>query len=206
VLGGRVILKRLHVTGAADAVAAQYGGAEVNFTGEGHGRATDLKLAPSCDGTQYGINVFDTEDVTTSQNTLSGYLDAAVYVGGIRNPQTTVNVLDNVARDNNRGVLVEDSLAEPEIRVAGNTMPGNDGGPMSAGVYILNSDGVEIESNYVTDSGFAGVWLDGNSDFNVLHANTALASATADLRNDGQGNCGSDNTFGTQAGTPLANC
>jgi len=72
VLAGGVTLDRLRVTGAADEVAAQYGGAEVNFIEGGHGRATNLKLAEGCSGTQYGINVFDSEDVTTSQNRISG--------------------------------------------------------------------------------------------------------------------------------------
>jgi parallel beta-helix repeat protein len=206
VLGARASLRRFSVTGATDEAASQYGGAEVNFIEGGHGKATDLKLREGCSGTQYGINVFDSEDVTTSQNRISGYLDAAIYVGGIRDPETSVEVTDNLTRGNNRGVLVEDSLAEPEIRVTGNAMPGNDEGPMSAGVYIRNSDGVLIEDNEITRSGFAGVWLDGNSDFNLLNRNSASASGTADLQNDGEGNCGSGNSFGTEAGTPLAAC
>jgi parallel beta-helix repeat protein len=206
VLDGEVTLSHLGVTGAADAVAGQYGAAEINYTDEGRGQARHLKVRESCDGTLYGINVFDTGDVTVRDSVLSGYRDAAVYVGGIRDPHHSVTVRRNVTKTNNRGVLVEDSLAPPHIRVSGNTMPRNDDGPMSAGVYILNSDGVLIQANVIQGSGYAGVWLDGNSDSNVLHTNTALSSGTADLQNDGDGNCGSDNTFGTQAGAPLVPC
>jgi len=206
VLDGRVSLKRLRVTGATDEAAAQYGGAEVNFIEGGLGTARDLKLAESCSGTQYGINVFDTADVFATGNVISGYLDAAIYVGGIRDHQTTIAVRRNVVRDNNHGILIEDSLAQPEIRVQRNTMRRNDEGSSSAGVYIRNSDGVLIEGNESTGSGFAGFWLDGNSDFNVVNENSAAGSGTADLQNDGQGNCGSGNAFGTEAGNPLSLC
>jgi parallel beta-helix repeat protein len=203
---GNVTLSHLAVTGAADAVAGQYGAAEINFTSGGRGQAKHLKVRESCDGTLYGINVFDTGDVTVRDSVLSGYRDAAVYVGNIRDPKHSVTIRRNVTKKNNRGVLVENSESPPDILVTGNTMPRNDDGTMSAGVYLLNSDGVLIEANVVRGSGFAGVWLDGNSDSNVLRTNTALDSGTADLQNDGGGNCGSDNTFGTQAGAPLVPC
>ena len=206
VLDGRVTLNRLAVTGAADAVAGQYGGAEINFIEEGRGSARNLRLGASCDATQYGINVFDTGDVTTSGNRISGYLDAAIYVGGIRNPETAIAVRDNVARDNNHGILIEDSLSQPQIAVAFNEARRNDEGLSSAGVYIRNSDGVRIEGNESTGSAFAGIWLDGNSDFNVVNGNSAAGSGTADLQNDGEGNCGSGNAFGTEAGNPLSVC
>lgn len=205
-LDARVTLRRVQVTGAADDVAGQYGGAEVNFIDGGRGIASDLKVRESCSGTQYGINVFDTGDVTVSGSTFFGYLDAGVYVGGIRDPGASVIVRRNLVRDNNHGILIEDSLAEPEIAVTENEAARNDAGPSSAGVYIRRSDGVLIEENVSANSGFAGFWLDSDSDVNVLRANAASGSGTADLQNDGEGNCGSANLFPTQAGTALAPC
>lgn len=201
----RVALSHLAVTGATDEAGSQYGGAEVNFIEGGRGTANDLKLRERCDGTQYGINVFDSGDVTVKDGTFVGYLDAAVYVGGIRDPETSVDVSGITTRRNNRGVLIEDSLPAPEIRVRQNDLSRNEGS-MSAGVYVRNSDDVLVEGNQIAGSGFAGVWLDSNSDFNVLRQNTASGSATADLQNEGQGNCGTDNAFATQAGNPLAAC
>jgi parallel beta-helix repeat protein len=206
VLDGRVTLNRFAVTGAADAVAGQYGGAEINFIEEGRGSARNLRLEASCDATQYGINVFDTGDVTTSGNRIGGYLDAAIYVGGIRDPEATIAVRENVVRDNNHGILIEDSLSQPQITVAFNEARRNEAGPSSSGIYIRNSDGVRISGNGSSDSGFAGFWLDGNSDFNSLIGNSAGGSGTADLQNDGEGNCGVGNFFGTQAGNPLGAC
>ena len=201
----RATLSHLSVTGATDGAGSQYGGAEVNFIDGGRGTANDLKLRESCDGTQYGINVFDTGDVAVRDGTFVGYLDAAVYVGGIRDPETSVDVSGITTRRNNRGVLIEDSLPTPEIRVGRNDLSRNEGS-MSAGVYVRNSDDVLVEGNQIAGSGFAGIWLDSNSDFNVLRQNSATGSATADLQNEGDGNCGSDNTFGTQAGPALAPC
>ncbi len=206
VLDGNVSLTRLRVTGATDEAGSQYGGAEVNFIEGGHGAATDLRLAESCTGTQYGINVFDSEDVSTTGNVITGYLDAAIYVGGIRNPQTEIEVRGNVARDGNHGILIEDSLPEPEITITDNAALENDKGSTSAGIYIRNSDGVLIEQNSSQSNGTSGVWLDQNSDLNALVRNAASANGVADLQNDGDGNCGADNSFATAAGNPLDAC
>jgi parallel beta-helix repeat protein len=206
ILGAKATLERLHVTGATDAAGSQYGGAEVNFTNGARGEAADLKIKESCSGTQYGINVFDSGDMRVTGSVLTGYLDAGVYVGGIRDPGTSIEVIGNSAKRGNHGVLIEDSLPEPVINVTDNTVTGNTVGPTSSGVYIRNSDGVVIERNASTGNGFAGIWLDQNSDFNELRGNTASGSGTADLQNDGGGNCGSQNSFGTEAGAPLGFC
>jgi parallel beta-helix repeat protein len=206
ILDGKVTLSHLGVTGAADEVAGQYGAAEINFIEGGRGRANNLKVRESCDGTFYGINVFDTGDVTVTDGVLSGYLDAAVYVGGIRDPRDSVTVRGNVTKGNNYGILIEDSLTQPQIAITRNETPRNAAGLSSAGIYIRNSDGVLIEQNSSAGNGVSGVWIDQNSDFNALFNNTALANGVADLQNDGEDNCGSGNTFGIQAGAPLAQC
>jgi parallel beta-helix repeat protein len=201
-----VTLSHLRVTGAADEVAGQYGAAEINFIDGGRGRAKHLRLRESCDGTLYGVNVFDTGDVAVRDSVFSGYLDAAVYVGGIRDPNDSVTVRRNVTRDGNHGILIEDSLVQPEIEIVDNDGSQNDAGPSSAGIYIRNSDGVLIEQNSSNRNGSSGIWLDRNSDFNVLYGNSATGNGGADLVNEGQGNCGAGNAFATQMGAPLGAC
>jgi parallel beta-helix repeat protein len=206
VVDARVTLRRIHVTGAADNVAGQYGAAEVNFIDGGRGKAAKLKLHESCTGTFYGINVFDTVDVTLTGNTTLGYLDAGIYVGGIRDPETTIEIRRNSVRGNNHGILIEDSLARPQIAIQQNGLYRNFAGSQSAGIYIRNSDGVLIEGNISDENGATGIWLDQNSDFNTLVRNAAWFNGVVDLRNEGDGNCGAENSFPTRSGNPLDAC
>ena len=199
-------LSHLRVTGAANEVAGQYGAAEINFIDGGRGRAKHLRLRESCDGTLYGVNVFDTGDVAVRDSVFSGYLDAAVYVGGIRDPNDSVTVRGNLTKDGNHGILIEDSLVQPEIEIVDNDGFQNDAGSSSAGIYIRNSDGVLIEENELTANRTSGIWLDRNSDFNALVRNSALGNGGTDLRNEGNGNCGLGNSFGTVSGNPLDTC
>jgi parallel beta-helix repeat protein len=205
VLAGPVKLTRFRATGSSNEVAGQYGGAEVNFIDGGRGKAVGLELEDGC-GSHYGINVFDTGNVIAASNQISGYDDAAVYVGGIRQPGTVIDVHENVAMQNARGVLFEDSLPEASLLAVDNVVSGNDVGTMSAGVYVRNTDGSLVEGNVADSNGFAGVWLDQSSDGNVVRGNSATGNGSSDLLNEGQGNCGGSNTFGSEAGNPLAVC
>lgn len=205
VLAGPVKLTRFSATGSSNEVAGQYGGAEVNFIEGGRGKATGLELDDGC-GSHYGINVFDTGDVTAAGNLISGYDDAALYVGGIREPGTVIEVHENVAMQNARGVLFEDSLPVASLQAVDNVVSTNDVGTMSAGVYLRNTDGALVEGNVADSNGYAGVWLDQGSDDNRLLDNRASGNGTADLVNEGQRNCGAANMFATESGGPLAPC
>jgi parallel beta-helix repeat protein len=212
VLASPVTLKNLKVTGASDAVGGQYGGAEVNFIGGGAGTATGLKMQDGC-GVNYGVNVFDTGDVLVTDGRYQGYDDAGVYVGGIDNPQTTVDVTGNVATENNRGILIEDSRGNAGIRVADNTTNSNGNGFTPSGIFLHNADEVVISGNRTDTNPYAGIHLDLTSDANRILENQASGNGTsaqggagADLVNEGSGNCGSGNAFGTQAGNPLGAC
>ncbi len=141
-----VTLKNFKVTGASDAQGGQYGGAEVNFIEGGAGTATGLKLQDGC-GVNYGINVFDTGDVLVTEGRYQGYDDAGVYVGGIVNPQTTVDITENVATENNRGILIEDSRGNAGIRIADNTTNSNGNGFTPSGIFLHNADEVVISGN-----------------------------------------------------------
>ena len=164
-------------------------------------------------GVLYGVNVFDTGDVLVDESRFRGYDDAGVYVGGIRNPNHVVQVTDNVATENNRGILIEDSAGNGGIQVASNTADANTNGFTPTGIFLHNADGVVINDNVVRGNPYAGIWLDVNSDDNRLLDNTATGNATgaqagtaADFQNDGVGNCGDRNTFGSTAGNPLGVC
>ncbi|MGI8461672.1 MAG: right-handed parallel beta-helix repeat-containing protein [Solirubrobacterales bacterium] len=212
VLSSPVTIQNLKVTGASDEAGGTYGGADINFIEGGAGAAIGVKLDDGC-GVQYGVNVFDTGDVLIDENEMKGYDDAGVYVGGIRDPNTVVEVTDNVAEQNNRGILIEDSFGNAGILVSNNTASGQDNGFTPVGVFLFNSDGVVVAGNTTDSNAFAGVWADQNSDDNRIIDNTASGNGTtaqggpgADLVNDGQRNCGSGNSFGTTMGNPLGAC
>lgn len=211
VYGDPVTLKNFKVTGASDAAAGQYGGAEVNFIDGASGSAQDLRLRATCD-VLYGVNVFDTDDVLVSGGTYEGYNDAGVYVGGIRRTASVVEVTETTSTGNNRGIIIEDSAENVDILVANNTTNGNDVGFNPTGIFVHNADGVEISGNVANGNTGPGIWLDSASDGNVLLDNQASGnggpqdSEPADLQNDGFGNCGNGNAFGTEQGNPLGAC
>jgi parallel beta-helix repeat protein len=212
ILANPVTLQNFKVTGATDAAASQYGGAEVNFIEGGGGSATGLAMQDGC-GVKYGVNVFDTGDVLVDESKFEGYDDAGVYVGAIRNPEHVVQVTDNVATENNRGILIEDSAGNGGIQVASNTTNSNTNGFTPTGIFLHNADGVVINDNTATGNPYAGIHLDVTSDDNRLLDNTATGNAAgaqggtgADLLNEGAGNCGAGNVFGTTAGNPLGAC
>ena len=212
VLDSPVTLKNFKVTGASDARGGQYGGAEVNFIEGGAGAATGLRLRDEC-GVKYGVNVFDTGDVLVSGGRYRGYDDAGVYVGGIRDAQTTVTVTANTATANNRGILIENSAANAGILVADNVTNANTTGFTPAGIFLHNADGVVIAGNRSDRNAYAGIHVDLTSDDNRVLDNQANGNGAgaqdgpgADLLNEGAGNCGSGNSFGTIAGNPLGAC
>jgi parallel beta-helix repeat protein len=212
VLASPVTLKNFKVTGASDAQGGQYGGAEVNFIEGGAGSTTGLKLQDEC-GVKYGVNVFDTDDVLVTGGTYKGYDDAGVYVGGIDDPGTVVEVTENSASENNRGILIEDSAGHAGILVANNTTNANTNGFTPSGIFLHNADGVVIADNVANGNPYAGIHLDVTSDDNRVLDNTASGNGTGaqggdgvDFLNEGTGNCGNGNAFGTVGGNPLGVC
>ena len=212
VLSPGMTLRNFKITGASNEVAGQYGGADINFIEGGAGRATGLILRDGC-GAQYGVNLFDSGDLVITGNEFKGYDDAGVYIGAIQDPNHSVEVTDNVAKKNNHGILIEDSFGNAGITVADNVANGNDIGFTPSGIFLHNSDGVLVENNVTNANSWGGIVPDMNSDFNRLIGNQASGNGTtaqggpgADLINDGQGNCGTDNSFGTQIGNPLVAC
>jgi parallel beta-helix repeat protein len=211
VLDSPVTLKNFRVTGASDARGGQYGGAEVNFIEGGAGSAQNLRVVASCD-VLYGINVFDSGDVRITGGRYSGYDDAGIYVGSINRAASTIEVTENFSTRNNRGIIIEDSADNGGILVADNTTNANDNGHTPSGIFLHNADSVVLAGNAAVDNSSAGIWLDTTSDDNRLIDNVASnngvlgGEVAADLQNDGVGNCGGGNAFGTQAGNPLGAC
>jgi parallel beta-helix repeat protein len=160
----------------------------------------------------YGVNVFDTEDVLVSGGTYQGYNDAGVYIGGIRRTASVVEVTGTDTTQNNRGIIVEDSAENVDILVANNTTNGNDVGFNPTGIFLHNADGIVLSGNVANGNSGPGIWLDSASDNNRLVDNQAggngglQGGAPADLQNDGVGNCGSGNVFGTMQGNPFGAC
>jgi parallel beta-helix repeat protein len=163
------------------------------------GKARQLRLIDACEAL-YGINVFDSGPVQVLQNRASGYLDAGIYVGGITNTDgSTLLIEGNDAFDNNRGLIVEDSvLSTQRIRVAGNrfhdnTIPDPPGEGDPAGIFVHNSDGVTFDANAVHGNGFYGIHLDSASNDNRLFDNHFSGNPTP-VFDQGTGNCGSGNS------------
>ena len=213
VIDSPVTLKNFKVTGATDELGSQYGGAEVNFIEGGGGAAIGLKMQDEC-GVKYGVNVFDTPgDVLVTQGRYKGYDDAGVYVGGIRNAGSSVEVTDNVATENNRGILIEDSEGNAGILVADNVANSNTNGFTPSGIFLHNADGVVISGNGSDSNPYAGIHIDVTSDGNRVLDNQASGNGAGaqggagfDFLNEGSGNCGSGNRFATVGGNPLGAC
>jgi parallel beta-helix repeat protein len=202
-----VVLKGLRVVGADEGFGPVP--SEVDFHFNATGRAENLVVVDTCDA-EYGINVFDTGGVQIVGNRARGFSDAGVYIGGIEStPGDPLRVRTNETHGNNRGIIIEDSLAAPDIRVTANDAHDNviagEGTP--SGMFLHRSDGIFIAGNVLDDNGDYGVHLDPDSGSNVLSGNSAGGNGIADLFNEGTGNCfGNPNSFGTTLGTPLVAC
>jgi nitrous oxidase accessory protein len=190
-----VILSRLKVVGA-DEGSGPFA-TEVDFNGVSTGRAWGLVVKDTCDA-EYGINVFNTGSVQIKRNEArGGFSDAGIYVGGITDTQGgALRVRRNIAYGNNRGVIIEDTLAPTDVRVVDNRLNSNTltpgEGPPS-GIFLHRADGVLIYGNVVGHNGAYGIHLDPDSDGNVLIANAVFANPTNFL-DEGGGNCGTGNS------------
>jgi parallel beta-helix repeat protein len=191
-----VILRRLKVVGADE----DHGPfpAEVDFRGVSSGRAQGLVVRDTCDA-EYGINVYDTGPVQILANQArGGFSDAGIYIGGITDTGLgTLRVKGNLSYGNNRGVIVEDTLASTDVRVTSNQLfdnaiPPGEGEP--SGLFLHRSDGILIFGNGVYDNGALGIDLDGESDHNLLIENVLSGNPTNYRDLSGDHNCGSGNS------------
>jgi parallel beta-helix repeat protein len=199
-----VVLEHLAVRGAAEGFGAP--SIAVNFAGVARGRANDLAVTETCGDADYGVNVFGSRRVTVSGSVARGYRDAGIYVGEISSTGGGVlAVRGNRTFANNRGIIIE-NISGGNVLVESNTVRRNtiSGHGPPTGIFLHNSDDVQIFDNTVQANGDFGIHLDPDSDRNVLRSNVVSGNPT-NLRDEGQGNCGSGNSFG-DAGNVLPAC
>ncbi len=143
-----------------------------------------------------------------------GYDDAGIYVGGINNPQTVVS--GHRERPPRRTTAASSSRTRRATRGSWSRTtrrtPTTNGFTPS-GIFLHNADGVVISGNSSDQNPYAGIHLDVTSDDNRVLDNTASGNGVgaqggegADLQNEGAGNCGHGNVFGTVGGNPLGAC
>jgi parallel beta-helix repeat protein len=193
-----VTLKHLKVTGADDSFES----AEVDFSGRASGRAKDLVVRDHCDA-DYGINVFNGQQIKVLDSSGIGFDDSAIYIGGISSTGGgSLVVSGNNLSGNNRGIIIEDSVQSTDIRVTHNLSHDNDippGEGSPAGIFVHNSDGVLFRANTLNRNGDGsegyGIHLDSNSDNNRLFDNIAHNNETDAYLDEGTGNCGGGNSF-----------
>ena len=207
-----VTLDHLKVVGAAEG-SGDFP-SEVDFRGMSTGKIHDLLIHDTCggveDGAEYGINVFNAGPVEVSDNQImGGFSDAGIYIGGIVDTGAgQLRVINNASYLNHQGVIVEDSGFDGIVVVSSNSIHHNTANGVEAnrsGIFLHNSDKVRMRNNTIRNNGDFGINLDPNSDNNRLFDNTVNSNPT-DLENDGSGNCGSGNMFGSTSGNPLGSC
>jgi nitrous oxidase accessory protein len=158
------------------------------------------KVINTCDGAEYGINVFDGGSVKVLKNQGEGWDDAVVYIGGIHaTPNGALVVKNNTTHHSVRGIIIEDSSGV-DIRVLNNNAHDN----TLLGILIHNADNILIRGNTVTGNDDIGLYLDGTSDDDTVINNTFSGNGT-DISNDGSDNCFEGNTFTTSQG-PINPC
>jgi parallel beta-helix repeat protein len=153
---------------------------------------------PSCVGVEYGINIFQGTRMRIRDNTVtdpSGFQDAAIYIGGTP-PDADLRVERNtLTGPNGRGIIVEDSLDNPDrpvgVRVRKNVITG-----AGVGIYVFGSTGAEILTNVISGGSGAGIELTNNSNDNLLSGNR-LSGNAPDVVDAGTNNCWHHNVYTT---------
>lgn len=189
-----ITVKGLTVRGASEY--------DINLEHHASGMIRKNVVESTCEGAEYGINVFDGGSIQVIRNTGSGWDDAAIYIGGINaTPNGPLLVKRNNVSNNVRGIIIEDSSTPVKIVVLKNNAHDN----TDTGILIHNSDGVNVDRNTVTNNVANGIHLDAPSDNNVVTGNT-FTGQTFDMNNEGTGNCFSDNTYVTSSGDVSHTC
>ena len=89
-------------------------------------------------------------------NTAIGFEDAGIYIGGIVDTGSgSIVARMNRLYQNNRGIIVEDSFGA-SLQVESNVARHNH----DDGIFLHNSDGIEVLGNLTTNNGVNGIELD----------------------------------------------
>jgi parallel beta-helix repeat protein len=160
-------------------------------------------------GTEYLPGSFAGGCSNADNKITGGFSDAGIYIGGIVDTGTgQLQVINNASYLNHQGVIVEDFGFSGIVVVSNNNIHHNIGAGVEgnrSGIFLYNGDKVRMRNNTIRNNGDFGINLDPNSDNNRLFDNTVNSNPT-DLENDGTGNCGSGNSFGSTSGNPLGSC
>ena len=207
VLVDGVKLKRLRVQGATEGLGALP--SEVNFAGVSNGVARRMVFRDTCDA-EYGINVYRTGRIVVARSIARGFSDAGLYVGDIQTGPVFFTA--NEAFDNNRGIIIEDSLPGT-VFVSGNNVHDNDEpgtGPSPSGIDIIRTDGVDVIGNIVTNNAVYGIRAydqpQNVSTGNRIFDNVISGSGTYDVFDEPAQNCWNGTTYGTADPNPPPTC
>ena len=162
-----------------------------------------------CPGTQYGLDVTRSSQVSVRRSVFvgstgaaaTGYGGAAIYVHGIADG-AEVAILKTNGLSSRYGILVGDISGGAAARTLAVKKCGfarND-----TGVLLADADGTRIIGNDVQDNGTAGISVDSGSDENLLVGNRVTGSAT-DVSDAGVSNCWIGNSF-TTGTVPTGGC
>lgn len=192
-------IEGLQVQGAATTSGQVYP-AEVQFSSVSSGSAEHLRTIDTCDA-QYGISAFTTGPIKVTHNFGKGFDDSAIYIGTILDTLGgTLLVADNRTVHNSRGIIIENSPKKTDIVVRKNvmnrnTLPGDEG--PSDGLYLHNSQGIDVIANTADRNGNAGIHADLHSGGNRFVRNVARHNGSKPFVDDDKsaGNCGSGNSF-----------
>lgn len=203
-----VRLKRLRVQGASGEAGAL--STEVNFAFVTNGVARRMVFRDTCDA-EYGVNVYRTGRVVVARSRARGFADAGLYVGDTL--EGPVFFRRNEAFDNNRGIIVEDSLPGTVV-VSGNVVYGNDQpgtGPEPSGIDVIRTDGALIVRNVVRDNLVYGIRAYAQpqnvSEGNRFFDNVVSGSGTYDVYDETvTQNCWNGTTYGTASPDPPPQC
>ena len=207
VLVDGVKLKRLRVQGATEGHGVLP--SEVNFAGVSDGVARRMVFRDTCDA-EYGVNVFRTGRIVVARSIARGFSDAGLYVGGIETGPVFFTA--NQAYDNNRGIIIEDSLPGT-VFVNGNHVHDNDQPGASAspsGIDVIRTDGVDVIGNIVMNNAVYGIRAHNQpqnaSTGNRIFDNVISGSGTYDVFDEPAQNCWNGTTYGTAQPNPPPTC
>jgi parallel beta-helix repeat protein len=170
------------------------GGSFFTIDVQGRDRVTfkNVEVHETCGTAEYGINVYNSTRVLIDRSLAAGgYEDAGFYIGGIPDGGH-VRVRKSSSTGDQRGIIVEDSVPKSVV-VQHNDVASS----QMTGIFLHNTDGIVVKDNVVTNSAGTGIELDATSDGNRIVRNTVSGSGTADVIDNGTGNCWKGNTFAT---------
>ena len=194
VLASDVSIIGLRVQGASEG----FGGppTEIDYEAVQGGLLSGVLAIDTCDA-EYGVRVEAGGGVSLTGGAATGFSVAGIDLAGVTDP-SGVKVVGMSSYENARGVVIEDSVgSSASILITRSNVYSN----VSSGIYVANSDGIQVKSDTVTVNGTSGVELDGTSDRNRVEYVTS-SGQTYDMANDGgTGNCFVHDRYATSFGT-----